>query len=175
MSILDEWVSGFNAALTTVGTALGTGIGAYFLGRRQFSKLAKDIAEDRAEVKRAGMEIGWLERMVKEHEEDKQRIESLRESQLNDARLIATKDADARACRERMEEAKLERDLAIEEVVKVREMLSAAKEHIIVVDGLLLTARVANVRLFAALPDGQRQEMAELLLKQEPGQPGQGV
>lgn len=164
MSILDQWFTGIQTAATSVATAIVGAVGAWFA-------LRKRVSTDSADIKRTHLEMGWLERLVKKSEDDDKRIESLRESQLNDTRQIAKKEAEAEACRERMQEMRVERDLAMQDMVKAREDVAALKEHIVVLDGQILMARVANVRLFAALPDGLRQELAEHLLKQEPTKP----
>lgn len=164
MAIFDDWTNAAQTGLAALGATLTT----YFVTRSRNSKLKKELATDVADIKEVALKTGWLERLVKERDEQNGRIESLRESQLNDARLIAKKEAECEACRERMQEMKLERDIAIEDMVKAREDVASLKEHIVVLDGLILMARVANVRLFAAMPDGLRQEMAEHLLKQEP-------
>jgi chromosome segregation ATPase len=167
VAIFDDWISTAQTGLAVLGASLTT----YFVTRSRNSKLKKELATDVADIKETGFRIGWLERLVKKSEDDDRRIESLRESQLNDTRLIAKKEAECEACRERMQEVKLERDIAVEDMVKSREDVAALKEHIVVLDGQILMARVANVRLFAAMPDGLRQEMAEHLLKQEPTKP----
>lgn len=151
-------------------------------GRRELSdlrtKLMKDRAGEQILTTETSLQIGWLQGLVQQNERNQVEIQALRkqienysESRLNDARALERRDAEIVACKERSQEMKLDLELAVEDLVKSREDVAALKEHIVVVDGQMLAARVANVRLFAALPDGVRQEMAELLLKQEPAKP----
>jgi chromosome segregation ATPase len=176
--VWDELLTKANAAwlvLSGIGVAA---VNHIIKLRRQLSELSTKLAKDRANEKVLAVETtlqtGWLQGILTDREnlqaevrklED--RIESFRESELNSARIIERRDAELVACREKITEAKTERDLALEEMLKTKEMLAAVREHVIVVDGQMLNLRVANARLFAALPDEARQQMIDLLLKPE--------
>lgn len=178
----DDILTKANAAWLAVAALLAGAVKLLVNTRSQLSDLSGKLAKDRAGEQLLGTEtalqIGWLKGLVQQNERNQLEIQELRkrledygETRLNDARALERRDAEVVACKERAQEMKVERDIAVEDLVKSREDVAALKEHIVVLDGQMLAARVANVRLFAAMPDGLRQDMAELLLKQEPSKP----
>jgi hypothetical protein len=168
VSILDEWVSGFNAAAAAVGGVVMTAITTFFITRGKYSKLQKEIAADRADTKKIDLEAGWVERLVKDNHEKDDRIESLHTSQLNDARHIARVETEALACRERMSEAKIERDMAIEQMHQLQSRVAASEERVIALRDEVLDLKLANGRLLkelAALNTEAAERVLQLHLK----------
>lgn len=174
----DEILTKTNAAWALLVVIAGGAIKLLVAARSQISDLSSKLAKDRAGEQilstETSLQIGWMQSLVQGNErkdvkirELETKLENYSETRVNDARMLERKDAELVACRERVQEMKVERDLALEDMVKTREQLAAVQEHIIVVDGLNLSYRLANAKLFAALPDGVRQGMVELLLKQE--------
>lgn len=154
----DQWFSGLQTAVTGVATAVAGAVGAWFALRRK-------VSNDTTDIKRAAMETGWLERLVKEREELLQRIESLRESQLNDARANARLEAECKACHERVEEAHVERDNAAEASQEAQRRRAAAEERIVMLTDEVLDLKIANGRLFKELAAIDRNA-AERVLQQ---------
>lgn len=144
MRIVDWTWDTFYSAATNLATGFA-GAGLAWLALR------KKVSSDTAEIRESALKSGWLERLVKENSAMDERIESLRESQLNDAKLIATKDAEAKACRERMDEAKLERDLAVEELQQAKSRAAACDALVLELRDEALDYRLANGRLFKEL------------------------
>lgn len=142
------------------------------------AKLAKDRAGERVLAVETTLQTGWMQGLVKARDDLQdevnkleERIESLRESQLNDARQIAKKDAEADACHERVQEARLDRQLAIDDMIKTREQLAAAMEHAIILEGQMLNLKYANARIFAELDHAKAMAMVDLLVKPGPSKP----
>lgn len=178
-SAWDDIFTKGNAAWAFLAAVLAAAVKLLVSARGQISDLSAKLAKDRAGEQILGAEtavqIGWLRGMVERGERDglkinalEKKVEDMSESRLNDARALERKDAELVACRERTSEMKLERDLALEDMVKSREDVAALKETIVVYDGQLLAARVANLRLFTALTKDEQEKMREHLLKQEP-------
>lgn len=157
MSILDEWFTGFQAAATSVATALA-GAGAAWLALR------RRVSADTAEIKETSFKIGWLERLVKEREEQDARIESLRESQLNDARVIARQEAVIAAGRERINEANVDRDRVQEELRHATSRMAACEEKAILLRDEVLELKLANGRLFKELASIDKDAAERLLV-----------
>jgi hypothetical protein len=174
----DDILTKTNAAWALLVVIAGGAIKLLVTARSQISDLSSKLAKDRAGEQilstETSLQIGWLQGLVEGQKRDaakiqvlEKKIEDQGESRTNDARMLERKDAELLACRERTVEMKIERDLALEDMLKAREQLAAAQEHIVLVDGMMLTYRIANTKLFAALPDGTREQMVDLLLKPE--------
>jgi hypothetical protein len=174
----DDILTKTNAAWALLVVIAGGAIKLLVTARSQISDLSSKLAKDRAGEQvlntETRLQIGWMQSLVEGQTRDaakiqllEKRIDDYGETRVNDARMLERKDAELVACRERTVEMKIERDLALEDMVKAREMLAAEREHTIVVEGQMLSYRIANTKLFSALPDGTRQEMLELLLKPE--------
>lgn len=178
-AVWDDILTKTNAAwLVLAGIAAGA-VKLLVTARGQISDLSAKLAKDRAGEQilttETSLQIGWLRGIVEQGERDRikiatleKRIEDYSETRLNDARALERKEAELVACRERVQEMRLERDLAQEDMVKSREDVAALKETIVVYDGQLLAARVANLRIFTQLPKDVQEQMREHLLKQEP-------
>lgn len=161
-------------------TAILAGLAKLYINwRRELSELHNKLNKDRSSEQllsaETSVQIGWMRGLVERSERDalkiaalEKKIEDMNETRINDARALERKDAEGIACRERVQEMRLERDLAIEEMITTKKMLAAEQEHVIVIDELLFSYRMANAKLFAALPDGVRQQMVDYLLKTEP-------
>lgn len=174
----DDILTKTNAAWLLLATIAAGAVKLLVTARGQISDMSAKLAKDRAGEQvlntETRLQIGWMQSLVEGQTRDaakivtlEKRIEDYGETRVNDARMLERKDAELVACRERTVEMKIERDLALEDMVKSREQLAAEREHTIVLDGQLLTYRIANTKLFAALPDATREEMVDLLLKPE--------
>lgn len=174
--MLDDLLTRANAAWLAMAAILAGIVKVLVTARSQISDLSAKLTKDRAGEQilttETSLQIDWLRGMVKDREELQaevrkleDRIESFRESQLNDARIIERRDAELVACRERINEAKTERDIAVEEMIRTRERLAASEEHAIVLEGQMLNLKMANGRLFAELPKDTANRMIDLLVK----------
>jgi hypothetical protein len=168
-----------NAAYLVLSAIVAGLIRLYMKLRKEHSEMLAQLAKDRASQTilstETALHVGWMKGLVESNERKEQKIaelelknENREESRINDARMLAKRDEELVACRERVDEMRVERDLAQEGELKAREMLAAVQEHVNIVDGQMVAYRIANMRLFTAMPPELQKEMKELLLKQEP-------
>lgn len=178
----DDIFNKANAAYLALSAILAGVLRLYFKLRAEHSEMVSKLSKDRAGEMILSTEttlhVGWMKGLVESNErKDKKiieleaKLENASESRLNDARMLARRDAELIACQEKTEEMRLEKELAEEELVKVKMMLAAVQEHVNVVDGQMVSYRIANTRLFTAMPPELQAKMRDLLLKQEPETP----
>lgn len=158
MEFPDKWFTGLETGFSSLVTLLA-GAGATWLALR------KRVSSDTTDIRKDRLELGWTERLVKERDDLLARLESMRESQLNDARLIVRLETQATTMGEQIAEMS-EQNGRLQLLINLHDAkMGGCEERIRALSEQSLVVAMYNDKLFVALAKAD-PEAAELLSQQ---------